>query len=283
MKKVFIEKLKNCRTLLLVVFSLISISLFFNFINAINDVYKDVTTAKNIKANLDPNIYMRGLSLYIGDDEVYKFLRVPGGNILISDSSNTKYYTLNSFLLGETPVTVRMYEYVVNGVDQGKDKNALQKYYQIAQDLKSKDDWLKFIEILNKKTGHIFRMPTVEEWEYAAQGGKESKGYKFSGSNDIDEVAIYNANYKKNDLRLCKQKSPNELGFYDMSGLVMELTSTTLLEKDPTMAMYADKIEKEFIEGNYAKGGDANQGPENCVISKNVIGANVGTRLILVE
>ena len=79
----------------------------------------------------------------------------------------------------------------------------------------------KFIEKLNALTGKKFRFPTEAEWEYAARGGNKSKGYKFSGSNDINEVAWYYANSGK-ELHPVGTKPPNELGIYDMTGNVKE-------------------------------------------------------------
>jgi formylglycine-generating enzyme len=66
-----------------------------------------------------------------------------------------------------------------------------------------------------------YRLPTEAEWEYAARGGKRSKGYIFSGSNTIDTVAWYLSNSGMNTHR-GGMKIPNELGLYDMSGNVME-------------------------------------------------------------
>ena len=74
---------------------------------------------------------------------------------------------------------------------------------------------------MNKITGQNFRLPTEAEWEYAARGGKYSKGYKYAGGNDIDNVAWYVGN-SGNNTHAVKTKCPNELGLYDMSGNVWE-------------------------------------------------------------
>ncbi|MFA7598947.1 MAG: SUMF1/EgtB/PvdO family nonheme iron enzyme, partial [Candidatus Cloacimonas sp.] len=66
-----------------------------------------------------------------------------------------------------------------------------------------------------------YRLPTEAEWVYAARGGKHSKGYKYSGSDDIEEVAWYNEN-SGDKTHPVGQKMPNELGLYDMSGNVLE-------------------------------------------------------------
>lgn len=70
-------------------------------------------------------------------------------------------------------------------------------------------------------TGKRFHLPTEAEWEYAARGGKWSKGYKYSGGNKFEEVAWIMSN-SGGVTHPVGQKSPNELGLYDMSGNVWE-------------------------------------------------------------
>lgn len=78
-----------------------------------------------------------------------------------------------------------------------------------------------FIERLNLATGKKFSLPTEAQWAYAAKGGNKSQGYKYSGSNNINEVAWFadNASNKSHPVGL---KKPNELGLYDMTGNLWE-------------------------------------------------------------
>lgn len=82
----------------------------------------------------------------------------------------------------------------------------------------------RFLPVLREKTKFDFRMPTEAEWEFAAMGGKLSKGYIYAGSNAIDDVAWTYSNAKSRK-HTGAQLQSNELGLYDMSGNLSEWCS----------------------------------------------------------
>ena len=86
------------------------------------------------------------------------------------------------------------------------------------------DDANAFVEALNKATGRKFAIPTEAQWEWAAMGGKLSNGFKFSGSNDMSEVA-WNALNSDSYLNEVGKLKANELGIFDMTGNIEEWTA----------------------------------------------------------
>ena len=122
------------------------------------------------------------------------------------------------FYIGQTEVTQQLWKAVM-GNNPSKKKCPKRPVESV-----SYYDIQEFLYILDSLTGMHFRLPTEEDWEYAARGGQHSRGYVYSGSNEAERVAWFNGN--TNNLKKVKKRSPNELGIYDMSGNVWEWTDS---------------------------------------------------------
>ena len=138
------------------------------------------------------------------------------GSDAYSDEEPVHSVTLSDYYIGETEVTQELWEAVM-----GTNPSDFSGNPQRPVETVSWSDCKGFITNLNNLTGKNFRLPTEAEWEYAARGGNESQGYKYSGSNTIGNVAWYGDN-SASATHNVKTKSPNELGIYDMSGNVLE-------------------------------------------------------------
>ena len=122
---------------------------------------------------------------------------------------------IKGFYIGKYEVTHQVWTAVMGSA---RTKDA-QDDHPVAQ-----TSWLDvqvFIKRLNDLSGRTYRLPTDTEWVFAAKGGTLSKGYTYSGSNNIDEVARYTKN-AKSGMKIGTLK-PNELGIYDMTGNVWEM------------------------------------------------------------
>ena len=152
--------------------------------------------------------YVEGGSFMMGapddDDEAW------------GDDKPAHKVTLDSYCIAETQVTQELWQAVM-GSNPSHFKGDIHRPVEMV----SWDDCQEFIEKLSTITGRTFSLPTEAQWEYAARGGKKSKGYKFSGSNSLGDVAWYDGNSNSMPHSVA-QKQSNELGLYDMTGNVLE-------------------------------------------------------------
>ena len=141
-------------------------------------------------------------------------------NVAFSESPAHKVTLTQDYLMGETEVTEAIWNAVMSN---GGGSNTHPKTSVTWNEAHTFVDRLTEIA---REQGLIsddmrFRLPTEAQWEFAAKGGNQSKGYLYAGSNDINEVAVTLENSGSSPIDV-KTKLPNELGLYDMSGNAYE-------------------------------------------------------------
>ncbi len=179
-----------------------------------------------------------------------KMLFVKAGSFTMSEKDEENYpgteishrVTLTkNFYIGQFEVTQAQYQQVM-----GNNPSNIKKGTWYPVESVTWNDAMAFCEKLNSMNlapaGYKFTLPTETQWEYAAKGGVKSKHYKYSGSNEIENVAWYWDNAEKTTHEV-GTKAPNEIGVYDMSGNVFEWCLDDWVED-------SSKLTAEFYRNN---------------------------------
>ena len=195
-----------------------------------------------------PMVYVAGGSFMMGSDDSDAF----------GDEKPVHRVTLSSYRIGKYEVTQELWEAVMGNNPSGF------KGVRRPVDNVSWNDCQEFIRKLNSLTGQNFRLPTEAQWEFAARDGNSSSGYKYSGSNYIDNVAWYNGKSGSSTHNV-GTKSPNELGIYDMSGNVREWCSDWYASYGSS-SVY-DPVGSSSGSNRVTRGGGWNSNAKYCRVS----------------
>lgn len=183
------------------------------------------SSSRSVSVNLQEKYYTPNVKTFYANGVSFEMVEVRGGTFRMGgtpeqgstscDDKPVHSVTLSSFYIGKTEVTQALWKAVMGSNPSEFTGDELPVEWV------SWNDCQEFVRELNALTGLNFRLPTEAEWEFACRGGNNSRGYEFSGSNYIDNVAWYEDN-SGSKTHPVATKLPNELGIYDMSGNVWE-------------------------------------------------------------
>jgi len=217
--------------------------------------------------NLKKTISVHGVS--------FNMIGVKAGTFLMGSTQNqvSKFPALRDsipqhevtitkdYYLGETLVTQALWKCVMgNNPSKYKGDNR-------PVDSVSWADAQEFIKKLSALTHEIFRLPTEAEWEFAARGGIKCKNFVYAGSNDVDDVAWCYQHNETKETHPVAQKSPNELGLYDMSGNVFEWCQDHFEKYSDAPSVDPQDPNPKSKNGHVYRGGAFSSSNSLCVVS----------------
>jgi formylglycine-generating enzyme required for sulfatase activity len=200
-------KAKNMRKTLLVIVVFLLALPTGNVSNAQSDGYSQRSEIFSIKGVLFEMVFVEGGVFMMGCDTI--------SDNCPEDELPHHAVTLPDFYIGKTEVTQLLWRTVM-----GTNPSSLVGDHLPVESV-NWNDCQAFIKALNRLTGRKFSLPTEAQWEYASRGGNKSRGYRYSGSDNLDDVAWYKGNSGMR-ARKVADKAPNELGIHDMTGNVFE-------------------------------------------------------------
>ena len=160
-----------------------------------------------------------GKANYLINSVPFTMVKVDGGTFMMGlegIATPVHQVTLSDYYIGETEVTQALWQTVM-----GSNPSYNKSDVNLPVENMTWDACQTFATKLSQLTGHNFHLPSEAQWEFAARGGNKSQGYTYAGSNNLNEVAWYEAN-SGNKTHIVGTKKANELGLYDMSGNVFE-------------------------------------------------------------